>query len=203
MRYAALSAFIALLAFSSAAHAQAYAPAPVTPTAPAAPTTQNFDQYPSYIQMSSQMPDGSEVVLRCGYTQNGITILADPAYMEMSVLSNGNYLRYQRIDNKLVVSVPAQEGVTRLLMEVVEPTGITIAKNCQSNNANDTIQGCVGAQPFMPAAQVQQQDQNAASQCGALLARATPQLNRTTYSAPKTDIFKNALRQKVGMLEAP
>lgn len=212
MRTTALGAFIALLTLSTAVNAQgyaplppSYAPAPAPTPAPPGVQSQNFDQYPSYLEMTSALQDGTQVVLRCGYTQSGTTSMADPGYMEMTVLNQGNgtYMRYQRIDNKLIMTVPVPGGVGRFLLEVVEPTGMVIAKSCQNNSANDTISGCTPGQPFMPAPQAMAQDQNASNQCGALLNKVTPQLDHFTYSAPKTQIFKNALRQKVGVLEAP
>jgi len=205
MRYIALTAFVATLAFVQPAHAQAYTPtSPVpVPQQQAAPT-QSFDQYPSFIEMNSTQPDGTQVVLRCGYSMNGVTIIADPAYMEMSFLNptNGSYLRYQRIDNKIIITSPAPGVVGRFVIQVSEPNGAVIAKNCTVNSANDTVANCTLAQPFLPPTQATTQDQNAASQCGTLLEKSIPQLDRLTYSAPKTEIFKNSMRQKVNILES-
>jgi len=196
MRFAA--ALIAATLFSTSALAQANAPGAQNQAQP------NFDQFPSFIQMNASIQDGTQVVLRCGYSQNGMVISADPGYMEMSMLNEGtgSYLRYQRIDNKFIITVPAQNAPGRFMIEVVDPNGTTSAKNCVVDGVNDTIQGCTPIQPFMPAQQVSSQDTNAANQCGTFFSKATQQLDRYTYNSLKTDSFKNGLRQKVAVLEA-
>jgi hypothetical protein len=196
MRYASYAAFTALLLMTGAASAQTQ------------PPVQNVEQYPSYIETSNTAQDGTELLIRCGYGENATGIIADPTYMEFSTLNqaSGSYVRYQRINTKMVVTIPAQgnnQNGNRFLIEVVEPNGTAIAKNCLNNAASDTINSCIPAQPFMPPAQVATQDQSAATQCGAFLGKALPQLNRFTYSAPKTQIFKNNLSEKVTILEAP
>lgn len=165
---------------------------------------QKFDQYPSFIETSMQTPDGTQVVLRCGYTQNGGTITADAGFMETSTMNTSRnlYLRYQRIDNKIIMTTPSMKSPGRFTLALAEPNGIVLAKTCQFNGANDTINACVPDQPVMTSAQMTQQDQATAQKCGEFLKNATPQLDGTTFNAQKTEVFKNLLRQKVTMLEA-
>ena len=195
MKYIQKIFFIAALTFVTPLYAQTFGSA----QAPAA----KFDQYPSFIEMSASGQNGGEALLRCGYGQNGTAIVADPGYMETSALNPaGSYTRYQRIDNKILLTIPAGNS-GRFIVEVVEPTGMTIAKNCQINTSNDTLLSCVAAQPFMTAQDAANQDQAAAGQCGDFFNKSLPQLNGFTYNQQKTNVFKNALRQKVAVLEEP
>jgi hypothetical protein len=191
-----LSALIAAFVLtSSAAYAQA--------TINGHPS--DFDQYPSFLQVSVHMQNGIETVLRCGYSLNGGAIVADPSYMESSVINVGanSYARYQRIDNKVVITAPAPGIAGRYILQATEPNGTTFAKSCQLDLNSDTIQGCIAAQAFIPATEASKQDQGAAQQCGALFAKATPQMNAADFNLQKTEQFKAALRQKVAIIEAP
>jgi hypothetical protein len=194
MRRLTLSAFAAVLILaSSSAHAQA--------TVNGNPA--DFDQYPSFLEVTTHLPNNVETVLRCGYGQTGSTIVPDAGYMETSVVTTTNFTRYQRIDNKIIITAPAPGVAGRFLLQVTEPNGLIAAKNCQLDLNSDTIMNCTMVQPFVPAAEATNQDQTAAQQCGSLFAKATPQMATTTFSAQKTDQFKNALRQKVAIIEAP
>ncbi|HEU0117265.1 MAG TPA: hypothetical protein VFR09_01420 [Alphaproteobacteria bacterium] len=194
MRLAAL--IFAAFLLPTAAIAQGFAPQNSTPQA-------KFDQYPSFIEINSTVADGTQVSLRCGYAQVGNNITADAGYMEMTFLneSSGSYLRYQRIDNKLILTAPQQGMKGQFLLEVVEPNGSATAKSCQFNPVGDSVSNCIANKPFMTSQQATQQDQSAAQQCGDFLNKATPQLDRVTYNAQKTEVFKNSLRQKVRILE--
>jgi hypothetical protein len=167
----------------------------------------DFDQYPSFLEASTHLPNNAETVLRCGYSQSGTSILPDASYMEFSLLNPSmaaGYMRYQRIDNKIILTVPAPGGMQgRYLLQITEPNGMTAAKNCQMDLNTDTISNCSAAQAFAPAAEATKQDQGAAQQCGSLFSQATPKMDTTIYNAQKTDLFKAALRQKVALLEAP
>lgn len=165
----------------------------------------DFDQYPSFLEVTTHLQGGAEVVLRCGYSQNGTTILPDAGFMETSVINPAanSYARYQRIDNKIIITGPAPGVPGRFLLQVTEPNGATAAKSCQIDLNSDTIQNCVKVQAFIPPADATNQDQGAAQQCGSLFAKATPQMNPNDFNAQKTEMFKNTLRQKVAILEAP
>jgi hypothetical protein len=164
----------------------------------------NFDQYPSFIEMTTAS-NGSEILLRCGYSSNGVNIMPDPAFMESAVQNSANssYARFQRIDNKILITAPAPGSPGRFVVQVTEPNGNVIAKSCMFNGASDTLQNCLAAQPFVPAVETARQDQGVAQQCGDFLAKATPQLDAHVYDLRKTEIFKNALRQKIAIVEAP
>ncbi len=196
MRVYALPFAVLLLAFAGgAANAQA--------TVNGHPA--DFDQYPSFIQVTTHLPDSSEAVLRCGYIQNGTSFVADPGYMESSIFNQttGSFTRYQRIDNKILLISPAPNSPGRYLLQVTETTGLMATKNCQFDPSSETISNCMAAQPFMTAPNAQAQDQNAAQQCGSVFAKATSKLDTTTYNLQKTDLFKAGLRQKVALIEAP
>ncbi|MFY9288716.1 MAG: hypothetical protein WAO98_09485 [Alphaproteobacteria bacterium] len=192
MRSVVCGVFALCVALPAVAHAQASV------------NGQKFDQYPSFIETSMQTQDGTQVVLRCGYVQNGSNIVADPGFMETSTMNTNRnlYLRYQRIDNRILVTTPSSKIPGRFTVAVAEPNGIVLAKTCMFNGSNDTISACVAEQPIMTSAQMTSQDQLTASKCGEFLANAAPQLDRTTFNAQKTEAWKNALRQKVGMIES-
>lgn len=164
----------------------------------------NFDQYPSFIELTTAS-NGSEILLRCGYSSNGVNITPDPGFMESAVQNNSNssYARYQRIDNKILITAPAPGSPGRFVVQVTEPNGNVIAKSCVFNIASDTLQNCLAAQPFVPANEAAKQDQGVAQQCGDFFAKANPQLDVHGYDLQKTEIFKNALRQKIAIVEAP
>ncbi len=140
----------------------------------------DFDQYPSFLEVTTHLPNNVETVLRCGYGQNGNTIVPDASFMELSVINANSYARYQRIDNKIIMTAPAPGMPGRFLLQVTEPNGLIAAKNCQLNLSTDTIQNCTTAQAFLPAAEATKQDQGAAQQCGDLFAQATPKMDSTS-----------------------
>ena len=201
MRYCLLAFVLMVLPFVSPVHAQGYAPPPQVPAMQA----QNFNQYPSFIESTSASPDGSEVITRCGYIDGNGGFLSDPTYVETTTTNrnNGYYLRYQRINNKFLVTVPTPNIVGRYLLEILEPNGMVLAKNCQVNASNDSLQGCSTIQPFMQPKQIISQDQAVTGQCSILLSSMAPQMNHSTYNTMKTELFKNALMQKAIVLEAP
>jgi len=179
------------------AMAQTYGGAPNAPTP-------NFDQYPSFIETSSTLQDGTQVVLRCGYAATSAGIVPDASFVETSVLNerSGSYIRTQRIDHTIMLTTTGgAQG--RYLIEATEPTGLLVAKGCQIDTATDSVQGCMPVQPTISAQQMITQDQNAGNQCSAFLTKATPQLDPATYNAQKTELFKNNLRQKARILETP
>lgn len=164
----------------------------------------DFDQYPSFLQVSTHMPNNGEAILRCGYSQTGATILPDAGYMESSVINplNNGYARYQRIDNKIVITAPAPVP-GHFLVQITEPNGIVAAKNCMMDLNTDMLSSCTNAQAFISAADANKQDQGAAQQCGDLFNKAMPQMDKVSFNQQKTDQFKASLRQKVAILEAP
>lgn len=195
MRTLTLSILLASLVLSSTAFAQA--------TLNGHPA--DFDQYPSFLEVTSHLPNNAMGVLRCGYSQTGTTITPDPSYMESTVLnpaSNG-YARYQRIDNKILITASAPNMAGHFLIQVLEPNSTMAAKNCQMDLNTDSVQGCVNVKPFISAVDATNQDQGAAQQCGSLFTQALPQMDTTSYNLQKTEQFKNAVRQKVAVIEAP
>ena len=184
---------LALLSVSGAAHAQM-----MQPQQQAQPS---FDQYPSFIEMSTSA-QGIQSVLRCGYTAVAGQISADPGYYELTTLNQGSgmYLRIQHIDGKTIATtVGGNQG--RFVLQVGGPNGATIAKECLNDPATDSLQGCVPAQPFMAPQDLYGQDQNVAGQCSNFLSKATAQLDPNTYNLQKTQLFKANLRQKAALLE--
>jgi hypothetical protein len=178
---------------------------PVMP-ATAQPGAPSFDQYPSFLQLTSSMQDGTQVVLRCGYSSpNGQSVVLDPGFQEVSFLNQarGGYSRFQHIDNAVIATFTPPAGMQGVLLELVKADGSVMAKNCQMDVNNDTIANCQPAQPLAPAAQIKDQDQKTGAQCVTMLQQGGSQVNPSLASVPKTEAFKSGLRQKVNTLAAP
>ena len=169
-------------------------------------TPQSFDQYPSFIELTSSTPDGAKVVLRCGYSSPaGKVVVLDPSYHELSVINEGHktYSRIQHIDNYLVATSSDPTGGPGLLVELVKPDGSTVAKNCQTDLNNDTIGNCHTIQPFTFANQIKEGDEKIIQQCTNMMTESGSKINPTLASVPKTESFKATLRQKITTLTAP
>jgi len=167
---------------------------------------QSFDQYPSFIELTSTRDDGTQSVLRCGYSSpNGHGVSADPGYREISVMnpSHKSYSRIQHIDNDFIATSIDPNGSSDLLLELVKADGTVAAKKCQTNTENDTISNCQTIQPFTFVDQVKAGDQKIGSQCADLVRRSASRMNPALADPQKTEMFKAGLRQKVGILASP
>lgn len=178
--------------------------APMAPAMPAMPT-QNFEQYPSFIQSTAMNQDGSSTVTRCAYTDNGSGFASDASYLESTTMNqaNGYYLRYQRANTFFIVTVPAPNMPGRFFLEILTPQGNVEAKSCAVSITNDTIQNCSAAPLFMQANQIIAQDQSAVSQCTNIFGTMQSQMRHGIYNTLKTEILKNSLQQKVNILAGP
>lgn len=181
--------------------------AAISPAAFAQNGAQSFDQYPSFIELTTTLPTGTQVVLRCGYmVPPGRPATLDPGFQEISILNEkqGIYSRFQRIDDDIVATFRSPTaGDSGLVMELVKVDGSVKAKSCQTNIGNDTIENCKPAQPINAVDQIRTEEQKMAAQCSALLNQGASQINPATASPQKTELFKTGLRQKVKILDAP
>jgi hypothetical protein len=167
---------------------------------------QSFDQYPSFIELTSTTPDGAKAVLRCGYSSaNGATIHLEPAFRELSVINEAHkyYSRIQRVDDVLIATSTDPTGGNGLLLELIKPDGSVVAKSCQTDLNTDSIGNCKSVQNFTFADQVKAGDAKIATQCDDLVRTNGNQLNPSLASPQKTEVFMAALRQKVATLAAP
>jgi hypothetical protein len=175
-------------------------------SAQATATPQSFDQYPSFIELTSATNDGGKVVLRCGYSSpNGQVVSLDPSFHELSILneSHKSYSRIQHIDNFLIATSSDPTGGPGLLLELIKPDSSVTAKNCQTDLNTDTIGNCHSIQPFTFANQLQAGDQKIEQQCADMMRESGAKINASLASVPKTESFKATLRQKIAILAAP
>ena len=166
---------------------------------------QSLDQYPSFVEFTTLAPDGTQTVLRCGYSSpDGKTISFDAGFQEISSINQNRntYARLQHIDNNVISTSPAPGGTLGLQLELVLDGGPITAKICQTDTDNDTISNCVPTNVTNPAAQVLADDRKLATQCMSLLQESTAQINASLASPEKTEAFKAGLRQKVAQLAA-
>jgi hypothetical protein len=167
---------------------------------------QSFDQYPSFIELTSATNDGARVVLRCGYSSpNSQSILLDPTFRELSILNEAHksYSRIQRIDDYMIATSSDPTGGPGLLLELIKPDGSVVAKNCQTDVSTDAIGNCHTIQPFTFANQVKMGDDKIAQQCTDMMRESGTKVNPSLASVPKTEAFKATLRQKVSILASP
>src|ERR1700733_3278844 len=187
-RYLSCLFFAFVLVIPGIAHAQGTA------------TPQSFDQYPSFIELTSATNDGAKVVLRCGYSSpNGQVVSLDPSFHELSILNEGHksYSRIQHIDNFLIATSSDPTGGSGLLLELIKPDSSIVAKNCQTDLNTDAIGNCHSIQPFTFANQIQAGDQKIEQQCSDMIRESGGKINASLASVPKTESFKATLRQKI------
>ena len=165
----------------------------------------SFDQYPSFLELSSSNNAETQSVLRCGYATNGSGVKLDPAYQRnFGDEPKSPYSRIQRIDNMLIAtSIDPTSNDSFLPVELVQPNGKTSAKNCQNDSTTDTIHDCHTIPPFTFVDQIKSGDQQITSQCRSLLKQGVAQINPALADVQKTEQFKDTLRQKVNALAVP
>lgn len=165
----------------------------------------SFDQYPSFLELSATNTDGTQSVLRCGYTAKDGHITVDTAFHEISVMNQAHksYSRIQRLDGFMIATSIDPSGGGGLLVELVEPNGTIRAKNCQNDEASDMIRACRSISPFTFVDQIKAGDQQIATQCEELIKQGMAQINPALADPQKIEQFKNGLRQKVNILAAP
>jgi hypothetical protein len=188
---------LSLLVFLTAAAQPAFAQAQMTP--------QKFDQYPSFLELTSGGSDGTQTILRCGYMVGNSGVVLDPDYQEVTVMNPGKgmYSRFQHIDTSIVATSLASANSQELMLELVRPDGSVLAKHCESDANTDTINNCTTVQAFAPAAQITGAAQQMYAQCETLLREGEAQINAATADPGKTEVFKERMRDKLRVLEGP
>lgn len=171
----------------------------------AQPGPKSFDQYPSFIELTSIAPDETRVVLRCGYAAPGGKTEPDSGFEEISMLNDPRktYARFQHIDNYIIATYAGPAQTQSLLLELLRPDGSVTAKLCQTDLNTDAIGNCRPAMPSIPVAQIHAEARKVAEQCRALFAQNGAQVNPARASPEKTESFKARLREKIRVLETP
>ena len=165
----------------------------------------SFDQYPSFIELSTSTNDETQSVLRCGYAVSGGNIVMDTGFREISVMNQNHhsYSRIQHVDNMLIATSIDPSSGQALLVELIRPDGSVSAKNCRNDAATDTIHDCRSISPFTFVDQVKAGDQQVAARCAELMKQGGARINPGLADPQRTQDFKGNLRQKINILASP
>ena len=175
----------------------------------ASATKSKFEQFPSFAQLSSTDKDGTESVLRCGYTISNDAAtknaaIIDPEYHAITLLNpeRHSYSRLEHIKDVTIATFMPPEG-QGLVLELVKPDGTLATKNCKTDLNNEMIANCTPAQPLASAAEIRDSDQKITPQCSALLQQNKAEIKPDLANPQQAVLFKSSFAQKVQTLETP
>jgi hypothetical protein len=204
MSMAALCA-MPVSAYSPTPPAQTSTQTPAQTSAQQGAQKSDFDQFPNFVQFTSTDKEGTETILRCGYSPSvNKTFIIDPEYHEVSVQNpvQHTFSRLQHIGDAIIATFMPPNG-QGLILELVKADGSLITKNCKTEMNNDTISNCSPAQPVAAAAEIRDNDQKITPQCSDLLQQHKAQINPDIANPQLAQTYKAGFTQKINALEAP
>ena len=168
------------------------------------PSTSKFDQFPSFGQLTTTDKDGTQTVMRCGYSvSNNKAIIIDPEFHEITSLNpiQHSFTRLEHVKDVIIATYMPPTGAG-LLVELVKPDGSVATKSCQTNLNNETIANCGDAQPMASAADIRDADQKIIPQCSDLLQQSKADIKPDLANPALAAAFKAGYQPKIEMLDA-